>query len=158
MSLQFSFDHSVDEVFALLTDPDFLVQRSVALGELEAECEVEEYEDSIVITMKRTVKPDMPAFIAKNFGSTQTLHMEETWQQTDEGWEGSYEINIDGQPVTMKANFSLMPEGDGSSYEIKHSSTAKIPLVGRKIEKQMDAESVSGCTAEVEYLREQLGG
>lgn len=157
MSSQFSFQQSVDEVFELLTDPDFLVQRSLALGELEVECEVEEYEDCIVVSMKRTVQPDMPAFIAKIFGSTQSLEMEETWQRSDDGWEGSYEINVDGQPVKMEANFSLTADGDGSCYEIEHFCTAKIPLVGRKIEKQMQAESVEGVTKEVEYLMQQLG-
>jgi len=158
MSLQFKFDQSVDEVFELLSDPDFLVERSLALGELEADCEVEEYEDCIVIKMARTVEPEMPAFLAKIFGSTQSLDMEETWQRNGDDWEGSYEIKVGGQPVTMEANFSLTADGDGSCYEIEHFCTAKIPLVGRKIEKQMLAETSGGATAELEYLQQKLNG
>ena len=32
MSLEFSFKQSADTLFDLLCDPDFLVQRSIALG------------------------------------------------------------------------------------------------------------------------------
>jgi hypothetical protein len=42
MTVTCKFTKSVDEVWAVLCDPDFRVERSAALGELTAECDVEE--------------------------------------------------------------------------------------------------------------------
>ena len=51
MSIEFRFAAAVDRVFALMTDADFLVDRCLALGELSAECTIEDVDDEIVVTL-----------------------------------------------------------------------------------------------------------
>ena len=67
VSLEYAFDCNVDRVFSLLTDPDFLVDRSIQLGELAAECDVTERKDETVVSMTREVERKLPAFAAKLF-------------------------------------------------------------------------------------------
>lgn len=157
MAVSYDFSADVDTVYQLLTDPDFLVERSTALGEEHCECEVEEYEDETVITLERRVRRDLPAFLAKMFNPVQTLKMTETWRPDGASWEGDLEIRVDGQPVVIRGEFTLKPSKKGCVYSVSHSCKAKIPLVGGKVEKFVLSQTGDGAKDELEFVRQKLG-
>lgn len=158
MSLHYEFEHEVESVVNLLTDPRFLVDRCLGLGELEADCEVEAQGDTTVIGLTRKVQRDLPRFLAKMFDPVQTMQMREEWQPDGEGgWKGEFTIDIEGQPVSIGASFELYPTEEGCCYSIEHHAKAKIPLIGGKVEKYVLGQTEEGCTAEIEYLQQQLG-
>ena len=101
MAVTCKFSKSVDEVWAVLCDPDFRVDRSIALGELSAECDIEEDGDTVKIHMVREVVRELPSVLAKIFNPKQTLEFVETWRSVKNGWEGSMEIEIKNQPVQL---------------------------------------------------------
>lgn len=151
------FKASPERVYALLTDAQFLVDRCLAVGELEVDCDIEEHDDLTEIKLSRLVSRDLPGFISKLFDSRQTLKMREEWQQdSDDSWSGSYVINVQNQPVTITADFQLCSADDGCCYTIEHKVKSKVPLIGGRISKYILAETRRGCAAELEYLREQL--
>lgn len=156
MSLEFTFEQDVDTVFNTLTDPDFLVERCVALGEVEADCDVEDYEDKTVVILRRVVSRELPAFLAKLFDSKQTLKMTETWNKDGENWQGEYRVDVEGQPVTVSAKFSLESTSKGSIYRIQHKAKANIPLIGGKVEKFILSNTEVGATDELEYTQKAL--
>ncbi|TNF36711.1 MAG: DUF2505 domain-containing protein [Gammaproteobacteria bacterium] len=157
MSHRFEFSHDVETVYSLMTDPQFLVDRSLALGELSADCEVEEDDESATVTMSREVKRDLPAFLAKLFNPVQSMHMTEEWQRVDDGFSGHYHIDVQGQPVTIDAEFTLKPGKKGCIYTIDYTCKARIPMVGRKVEQFIIDQAKTGVTAEMAYLKKQLG-
>jgi hypothetical protein len=55
MSLRYDFKHDIYSVIALLTDPDFIVDRNLDLGELEAGCGLEPDGDSTFVTGMRHI-------------------------------------------------------------------------------------------------------
>jgi len=158
MSVSYEFDHDVQTVYETLTEPQFLVDRCLALGELSAECEVEEDEHSTVVKLVREVSRDLPRVLAKLFDAVQVTDMVETWQPDGEGWRGTWELDVRGQPVTVAASFQLEPTSTGSRYTVSHSARAKIPLVGKQVEKYILGQTASGATDELAYLRDYLGG
>ena len=157
MSIKFDFKQSVDEVLNLLTDPDFLVERNLALGDIECDCEVEEGDGEITVHMSRKTPVELNAFLAKFFDSVQEMSMVETWRQDGDDWEGEYEIKMKGQPVTLSASFSLKANTRGARYEITHRCKAKVPLVGGKIEKSCLAQTTDGAVKELEFAKQKLG-
>ena len=158
MSVSYEFDHDVQTVYETLTEPQFLVDRCLALGELSAECEVEEDEHSTVVKLVREVSRDLPRVLAKLFDAVQVTDMVEKWQPDGEGWRGTWELDVRGQPVTVAASFQLEPTSTGSRYTVSHSARAKIPLVGKQVEKYILGQTASGATDELVYLRDYLGG
>lgn len=158
MSVSYEFDHDVQTVYETLTEPQFLVDRCLALGELSAECEVEEDEETTVVKLVREVSRDLPRVLAKLFDAVQVTDMVETWQPDGEGWRGTWELDVRGQPVTVAARFQLEPTSTGSRYTVSHSVKAKIPLVGKQVEKYILGQTASGATDELAYLRDYLGG
>lgn len=158
MSMHYEFDHDAESVFDLLTDPQFLVDRCLSLGELEADCEVEEQEDVTVVKLTRKLRRDLPRFLAKIMDPVQTMKMTEQWQPDGEGgWSGEYTFTVEGQPVTIGATFQLYPTDAGSCYSIEHRVKAKIPLIGGKVEKYIQGQAEEGCADELDYVKEQLG-
>ena len=156
MAVSVDFPADVDTIYQLLTDPDFLVERSSALGDEHCECEVEEYEDETVINLERRVMRELPAFLAKMFNPVQTLKMTETWRPDGEGWEGDLEITVEGQPVVIRGEFSLKPAKKGCVYSVTHSCKAQIPLVGGKVEKFVLSQTGDGARDELAFVSSRL--
>lgn len=157
MSSRFEFTQDPETVYLLLTDPQFLVDRSLALGELSADCEVEEDDDSATVTMTREVKRDLPSFLAKLFNPVQTMNMTEEWQRDGDGFTGHYRIEVQGQPVTMEADFSLKPGKKGSVYTLDFSCKARIPIVGKKVEQFIAEQAKEGLAREMDHTKKHLG-
>lgn len=155
--MYYEFDHDVESIFKLLTDPQFIVDRCLALGELDADCEVVDKGETTEIKLARKVRRDFPSFLSRLFDPVQTMQMIERWKPDSEGgWKGKITIDIDGQPVTIGANFELYPTDDGCCYSIEHWAKAKIPLIGGRVEKYILGQMVEGNTAELDYLRDHL--
>lgn len=157
MSLEYTFSHSVDDVFDLFCDPDFLVDRSIAIGEVSADAEIEEDDNGkIYVKMRREVKRDLPSFLAKLFNPQQILTMEEEWQQIGEAMMGKSIFKVEGQPVTVKTEMTLKPTASGCVYSIKYNVKADIPLIKGKLEKFIKSNCEEGTQKELEYAAKCL--
>lgn len=156
MSVRFEFNADVETVFNLITDPDFLVERSLAIGELEASCDVEDFDDKTEIQMQRIVNRDLPAFLAKLFNPKQTLNFKETWLKDGTNWNGNISVEVEDQPVTLNGKFSLSATASGSVYEVAYTAKANIPLVGGKVEKYIASQTTEGIQQELDFANSKL--
>lgn len=156
MSLEFTFSHSVDDVFDLFCDPDFLVERSMALGETSADAEIEDDGTKVSITMRREVTRDLPKVLAKVFDSKQVLNMTEEWQQIGEAFIGKAKFVVEGQPVEINSELTLKPTDSGCVFNVSYKAKAKIPLVGGKVEKFIIANCLEGVEKELEFTAKTL--
>lgn len=157
MTVSYDFENDVQTVYETLTEPQFLVDRGLALGELSAECEVAESGATTTINLVREVRRDLPRVLAKLFDPVQMMDMEEIWREDGEGYSGNWTIEIRGQPVTITAEFDLVPTLGGCRYSVTHHAKAKIPLVGKQVEKYILGQTADGARDELNYLRDYLG-
>ena len=147
----------VDKVFALLTDPRWLEARCLALGELSASVKAKKAGKGVAISMKRRVKRELPALVAKVMPSEADLVFEEPWGPDEDGVRsGTLSMSAVGQPITMTANFELAPAGKGSLYRITHVCKCSVPLVGGAVAKFAQGQVEEGCAAELAYLVDYL--
>lgn len=157
MSVRFEFKANIDTVFNLMTDPDFLVERSLAIGELEASCEVEDSDKQTVVTMQRLVNRELPSFLAKLFSSEQRLNTKETWLRDGDNWQGTVQIEVVDQPVSLQGDFSLTAATENTCiYEIAYKAKAKIPLIGGKVEKFIASQTSDGIQQELDFASSKL--
>lgn len=156
MAVEYKFECDVSSVYETLTDPQFLVDRSLALGELSAECEVTEDADVTVVELEREVSRDLPRVLAKVFDPVQIMDMTENWREDGEGYSGDWTIEVRGQPVTITAEFELMPTDTGCRYKVTHRAKAKILLVGKQVEKYILGQTADGARDELDYLSKHL--
>jgi hypothetical protein len=158
MSVSYEFEHEVQTVYEALTEPQFLVDRCSALGELSAECDVEEAEDgTTTINLLREIERDLPKILAKVFDPVQVMDMTEEWRPDGDGWRGDWHMDVRGQPVVISASFELVPTAQGCQYTVTHSAKAKVPLIGKQLQKYILGQTSDGANDELAYLAEYLG-
>jgi len=156
MTSTYTFSSDVETVFDKLTDPDFLVQRCVALGEKDIQCDVESAGRLTTVILSRTIKRDLPAVLAKLFGAENRMVMTEKWEDIGKNKIGSYVVDVQGQPVTLSAKFKLKSTDQGCEYTIDFSCKAKIPLLGGKVEDFILGQTEDGMHKEMDYLASKL--
>jgi len=156
MSVSYPFECDAQSVYECLTEPHFLVDRCLALGELSAECDVIEDDETTTINLVREVRRELPRILAKLFDPVQLMDMTEHWREDGDGFVGDFIIEIRGQPVTITAEFELVSTQDGCLYTITHKVKARVPLVGRQLEKYVLGQTAEGARDELDYLNEQL--
>lgn len=155
--MQIKYNAPLETVYAKLTDPKFLEERSLAMGELSANCKVKKLASGHTVTMKREVRRELPSFLAKLFNPVQTIVIEERWSDDDDGgMQATYKLVVTGQPVEVTADIALKPSGKGCVYEIAHRCKARIPLIGGQIERYVLAQTEAGCKDELDYLANLL--
>lgn len=99
---------------------------------------------------------DLPKLLAKVFDPKQVLNMTEQWQQKDDGYTRQSEITVEGQPVNVKTEVTLVPAGEGCVYTINYKAKAKIPLIGGKIEKFIISNCQQSRKDELNYTARKL--
>jgi hypothetical protein len=156
MTLRYELDQDVDTVHAKLSDPEFLADRLEAIGEDRPEVEVQVNGDKTTFKLKRAARRDLPKVAAKIIGEVQRFDMTETWAPEGAGWRGEYHIDVVGAPVSIDATFDLFPADGGSIYTIDHHPKAKVPLVGKTLEKFLLKQTRAGCIDELDYLKQTL--
>jgi hypothetical protein len=149
------FNTTADQLFALLTDAKWLEERSLAMGELSAQCKVKK-SGGLHVTMKRRVHRDLPAIVAKVINPDSDIEIMENWAGDAAKRTASYVLTIVGKPITVSADIELEATGKSCVYRIKHSAKVKVPLIGGVIEKFVIGETEKGCADELTYLADYL--
>jgi hypothetical protein len=157
MSVKRRFDADVETVSNLMTDPDFVVERCLGIGELSAECRAETDGDAVTLDTTRVARQDLPAFLTRLVGEEQTLKVHEVWQTVGDGRKGRYTVRSTMAPIEIEGRFTLRPAGSGSVYTVEHRFHVPIPLIAGRIEKVLRRQITATVEAELEFAAERLG-
>ena len=157
MAVEYTFNASVETVFALLSDADFLVDRCLAQGEISAECTVEDDSEQLVIAMTRVVERALPPVLARLLDTRQTLEHVERWRQSKDGRRGSLSIKLRGHAINVEAELRLRPDSNGGcTYSVSHVVEANMPLIGRRVESHLMTQMETSAHSELAYLDTML--
>jgi len=146
--MQFKFDHDVDSVFKLFTDPAIYIERCEALGETKIQCDTTTTGSRTNMKVSRTVERELPGPLAKIASGDNTIKSDVVWNDEGPGKRktGSYNAVVDGSPIpiTIKSEFSLEPTANGgTTYNVTVDVKAKHLLLGKVAEgfasKQVEA-------------------
>jgi hypothetical protein len=149
------FSAPADQVFQKLTDPKWLSARCLALGELSADVKARKT-GGIVLTSKRRVRRELNPMISKVLNPETDLEFDEHWTVDGERRHGHYTMQIVGKPVTVTAEFELVPQGKGCVYRIEHKAKVRVPIIGGVVEKFVLEQTRQGCADELDYLADDL--
>lgn len=156
MTIKYQFSADAKTVFKQLTSVDFLKKRCDVQGEIKVDCQVEEKKGITTVVLDRTIRRDLPSILAKMFNPENRTIMTETWKASGESFKGDYEIEVKGQPVTLFAKFTLENNAKGSVYTIEHSCKARVPLVGKHVEKFVIGQIAGGFNKEMDILEKEF--
>lgn len=133
-TITYEYASNPDQVVALLKDPVFLRRRSELAGESNVDIRVEETSDGIHVVAARDKAVDLPAFARRMFQPSNRIVEDTTWRREGEHWVAEYAIQIAGIPGEVRGRSTLLPIEGGCRYESRFEVTARIPMVGGKLE------------------------
>jgi hypothetical protein len=123
-----------DTVAKLLHDADFLRRRSEMAGETNVEVKVEEVGDGMHVTVARDREVDLPSFAKRMFSPQNRIVEDTTWRRQDGQWVAEYFVQVAGIPGEVRGKTTLKASSKGTVYESNFQVTARIPIVGGKLE------------------------
>jgi hypothetical protein len=133
-TISYEYAANADQVAALLKDPEFLRKRSEAAGESNVDVRVEETSDGIHVVTARDKVVELPSFAKRMFSPSNRIVEDTTWRRQGEQWVAEYAIEITGIPGEVRGRSTLAPTASGCRYESRFEVTARIPMVGGKLE------------------------
>lgn len=157
MTIEYHFGAPLERVFSCFVDADYLVQRAITLGDASADCIVEDDNDEIVITLTREVEYHPPAILVRLFNPQQTTELVERWKGKGTSRHGTSTLRVTGHPIVVEAEMRLRATSPNTcSYAASHLARAEMPLIGRRIESFILAQTQISARAELEHLAARL--
>lgn len=137
MDLDYTHTYAADpqRVVGLLRNADFIADVARHAGATEHSVDITD--EASTLTMSLPV----PASIAKFVGSTMKLKQVFRFGEpaADGSIRGTVDVDVPGMPVDVNANAAMLPQGDGTTQgRYTGDLKVKIPLVGRKVEAQVE--------------------
>lgn len=136
------YDAPVGDVYAMLTDPAFREKAATAQGVTSVDVAVEGQTVTIEMQQPNT---DLPGFARKIVGDTSRVIQAEEWNGAD---SADFSITIPGTPGSISGIRILKSDGDGTLDTFDGTATAKIPLVGGKLESLIGNKLITGWDVE----------
>jgi hypothetical protein len=133
-TVTFEYSASPDEVAALLQDPVFLRYRSESAGEHNIDVRVSQEAGGVRVTVAREKEVDVPAFAKMVLGNARRAVESTLWRKDGQRWLAQYNIEVGGVPVKAGGKSVLEPSARGCKYTSTFEISAKIPLIGGRIE------------------------
>ena len=152
------YNQSVDRVFSLFHDPDFMKEKYAGIGARNIQVvECAGSEGSYRIKVQREVPADVPALLKKFLKPWNTLVQCEQWEgQAGGPYRCKLGIQISGAPVSIGGEMELRTQGDGCVNEVRLDVKCGIPLVGGKLADFVGADAEKAVQAEYEFIRGHL--
>lgn len=133
-TVTFDYPDAPADVTALLQDPVFLRYRSEAAGERNVEVRVEPTAGGVQVTVSREKDVDVPAFARVVVGSSNRAVESTSWRTEGERFSAEYTIEVPGLPVKTQGKSTFVANAGGCRYTSTFQVTARVPLIGGKIE------------------------
>jgi hypothetical protein len=130
------FPAQPEDVWRMLTDPEYISHKGLRSGSLEVNPEVAVRDDETLIISRRRLPAKIPRFMKRFVGDEVTVNETQKWGPSapDGRRTGTFVIDFGGQPLAFHGQLELRPDGDGSALTTDGSLKAAVPMVGGKAE------------------------
>ncbi len=150
------FHHGVDAVFAKLTDPAHLEERSKAAGDKNVKVSVERSGDEVVVRLERDIETEIPSFAKKFVNPVNHVVDVLRWRDGGDGKTGTYRVDVSSR-IRVEGTLALRPTASGCEYVDSFTPTVDMPLVGKKIASLVDEKTESAVRENCRRTERALG-
>jgi hypothetical protein len=144
-NFELRYDADAADVFAMITDEEFIAKKLIACGAVSHEVAVEPTPNGgASIHTEQVLPARVPDVVRRFVGETIRLRQTDEWgpSGTDGSRDGTFTVAVEGVPAKMAGALRLERAGDGATVErLEGTITVSIPVVGGRLEK-MAAEAV----------------
>jgi hypothetical protein len=154
--------YPADQVFAAITDPEYLRARLRRLGGSQAAL-LEHHPDGDGVRYRLRFGLDedvLPGVVRSMIGAALVVERAESVHPAPGGgYRGDVEVSVPNAPVPVSANGSMRLRDlpDGSEFAVHADVAVRVPLIGGRIEDIVAEQVGQLLAAEDAFTREWLG-
>lgn len=128
------FPGTVDEVWAMMVDPEFRRQVALEAGGQPAESTLTETPEGLLsVNSSRPTLDDLPPVARSFVGGDFVIHQEELWSAPD---RAEMKVRVPGKPGRVDGTITLAPGPDGGTVQTTDAEIkVHVPVVGGQVEK-----------------------
>ena len=147
-----------ERVVQLLTDPASMTRCYESAGFTDVAVAAHTAGDSMVVETDQQMTGPLPGPLAKITGGTVHLKETYTWRPAADDGRRSAEWLVDfrGVPGSMEGTAEVTPDGNGSLLVYEATVTARIPLIGGRIESMTVDQTVDKLKLEGRWFAEHI--
>lgn len=156
-TVETTYRHGVDAVFALLTDPEHVRRRSEAAGHRNVQVSVERRGDVVEVRLERDIEADIPAIAKKVVDPVN--HVVDVIEYRSRGDAKIATFRVEVSPrIRLRGTIELRPEGAGCRQLETFTATVDVPIVGRKIAELVEKETAAAIRGDHAFTARALDG
>jgi len=157
VNLEHKYSVDVDSLFNLFQDPDFILERYLETGAVNASLLELNDEDGVLIRVERVVQVDVPGFLSKFMQPTTHVLQTERWQGEAGGpYLNDMQVEIKGTPVKLHISMQLVAKGKGCVNLVEIETKCGIPLIGGKIADFVGKDAERTANLEYDFIKAYL--
>lgn len=132
-----TFAGTPDEVFAMLTDPEFIVHKCTESGSVDVTADVDDTGGEVTITNHRVLPAKLPSWAKRFVGETIPITDVQRWHDVaaDGSRDATFDVEFTGQPLDFHGTMTLRASDDGTVIHTVGALKANVPLIGGKVER-----------------------
>jgi hypothetical protein len=151
--------HTVDEVYAAMTDKGFLEDRLREMGGPGAA--VLDYSadaDGAAFRVRHGIDEKHLPGVVRSFvgGGGITIERTETWKRAGDHYDGTVGVDLPGMPAGATGTMVIGPAAAGTEFVVKVDVTVRVPIFGGKIEETVAEQIVRLLSMETTYTLGRL--
>lgn len=161
LALTHHFDRSLDELWAMIADPEAHVAKYRHMGHRDVEVlRTAQGDGWIEIAIVRQVDVEVPAVAKRFIHPANTVTSEDRWERHADGAiTGRSDVGIRGVPVASVGSSRLVAGGSGACDQtIELALDVKVPVVGERVAKAMRSQLEAQIRAEFAASEDWLAG
>ena len=131
-----SYDATCIQVFAMMTNADYVAAKLNGTGGFDLEISVDVVGSDTQVKADRKLPAQIPSFAKKFTGETIQVVEVDMWSPADEFGARTATVSLDflNTPARADGHLDLHPAGNGCEVKVKFDVKASIPFVAGKIE------------------------
>ena len=149
-----------EDVFALMSTPQFQQDKADALGSLSCEASVSHPDAGLTTVHTRREMPagNVPEFIKAMVRPTLVVHERELWREpgSDGARSGEFRVDVVGAPIEVRGQVSLVRVREGCTLTFDFELTTSVPLFKPAVERAASTQVLATITTEFDLLRRRL--
>lgn len=159
-AIVYRFPHSAERVFNESTTKDYLECRARWVVTDEVTAEVSDQPDGgRKAVADRYVIRHYPKVFGNLFPQRQLMIHTEVWEPDgDGGYRGAYTCDVQDAPVLVEGEMTLRPVRGGCELRTWHTITARMPIIGKRVEKYILGQTRAQYGDQLHYLDLRLAG
>lgn len=147
-----------EQIMAMLQDPGYAPAKYAALGDISYDVTTHDVsDDGVSFVVEREVPSSMPDLAKKVLGQTNHMIQKENWRAAGDGYTADMVLESPGKPLNITGSMSIVPARDGESdWTVNFEVKASVPLIGGKLEKMVEKETMDTLPKEFAFNQEWL--